>query len=346
MKRLFVLFAVVVLVAFSQTPNPAALKQLEIDKTLPQLQVTEQSLNLVVPNHTIGETEGVAKNSKGHLFVFSRSGLSGSARGGTASEIFEFDPNLKFVKMWGPNNYAASFAHAVRVDKYDNVWIVEEGANMVIKYSPNANVSLVLGRKPEAIDYLERFLERGEKIEEKNRWPVGGMGTYGRPTDIAWDSKDNAYISDGYTNSRFVKVDKRGVWGGAVGTHGSGTDQFSTVHAIAVDRTDRVWVGDRGNFRMPIYSGADMKNTGLVVGNAGAPWGECVTPGTPQYLYTGDGDGKIYKVDMSGKVVGWFPTRLNRGQTGCLIHTIHCESEKVLYTGSCSQWSVDKITIQ
>jgi len=345
MKRLLVLFAVLALAAYGQMVNPQQAKQLEFEKSIPQLQITEQSLTLVVPNHTIGETEGVAKNKAGHLFVYSRSGLGGMARGGTAAELFEFDANLKFVKMWGPNSYGSSFAHAVRVDKYDNVWVVDEGANMVIKYSPNANVSMVLGRKPEAIDYLERFLERGEKIEEKNRWPVGGVGTFGRPTDVTWDSKDDIYVSDGYTNSRLAGMFKNGMWKGAIGTHGSGTDQFSTPHTITSDRSDNIYMGDRGNFRIPIYD-TNLKPTGKTITGIDAPWGMCVTPGNPQFLFTGNSTGKIYKVDMSGKVVGWFQTRWNRGQTSCLIHTIHCESNNVIYTGSCSQWTVDKITIK
>src|SRR5438067_4058221 len=149
-------------------------QQLELEAATPKLQIKEEVLPLTIPGHTIGETEGVAKNSKGHMFVYSRTGMGGSARGGTAAELFEFDQNLKFVKLWGPDNYAASFAHAVRVDKYDNVWMVDEGSGMIVKFDPNANVKMTLGRKPEAIDYLERFTERGEKITE--RYPVGTMG--------------------------------------------------------------------------------------------------------------------------------------------------------------------------
>src|SRR4029450_977700 len=108
-------------------------KQLGLEKQTPGLQWAEEVLPLVIPNHTIGEAVGVAKNSKGHLFVFTRSGNVGPARGATASQLFEFDQNLKFVKQWGPDNYAASFAHTVRVDKYDNVWMTDEGSNMIVK---------------------------------------------------------------------------------------------------------------------------------------------------------------------------------------------------------------------
>src|SRR6201998_4551358 len=178
-------------------PSPerqaAMQKQMALEEATPKLQITEEVLPLMVPGHTIGETEGVSMNSKGHLFVYSRTGTGGSSRGGTAAEMCEFDENLKFVKMWGQDNYAASFAHSVRVDKYDNVWMVDEGSNMIVKYDPNGAVKMVLGRKPEAIDYLERFLEIGDKDTE--RFPVGSPGTFNRETDVTWDSRDNIYVS-------------------------------------------------------------------------------------------------------------------------------------------------------
>src|SRR5262249_15458891 len=167
----------------------ARAKQEALEKATPRLQVTEAVLPLVVPNHTIGEATGVAKDSKGHLYVFTRSGNAGPAKGATASQLFEFDQNLKFVKQWGPDNYAASFAHTVRVDKYDNVWMTDEGANMIVKFNPQGMVSMVLGRKTEAIDFIERFMERGEK--ETERYPNGNPGTFNRPTDVTWDTQDN-----------------------------------------------------------------------------------------------------------------------------------------------------------
>ena len=116
-------------------------------------------MHLQIPGYTMGETMGVATNSKGHLFVYSRSNPQGIARGGAAAMLWEFDQNGKYVKEWGPHSYAASFAHAVRVDKNDNVWPVDEGSGMIIKYNPKGEQDFWLGRTPEAIDYLEANLE-------------------------------------------------------------------------------------------------------------------------------------------------------------------------------------------
>ena len=327
---------------FGNSPEAAAAreKQLALEKTVPQLNITEEHLTLTIPGHTIGETEGVSKNSKGHLFVYSRTGTGGSARGGTAAELFEFDQNLKFVKLWGPDNYAASFAHSVRVDRYDNVWMIDEGSGMIVKFDANGNVKMTLGRKPEAIDYLERFTERGEKITE--RYPVGTMGTFNRETDIAWDSQDNAFVSDGYGNSRVVKIAKDGTWVKALGTHGNGQDQFSTPHGIAVDaQAGLVYVADRANLRIQVYD-TDLNYKKTITGVA-MPWSVQVTP---KYIYSGDGTGKIYQLDHNGKLLGWAQTGLGMGQTGCIIHELYAESDNVLYRGSCSEWDVEKITIK
>src|SRR5438045_2311159 len=110
MKRsviaLTVLLSGAVALAQRGGPTPemqaALAKQEALEKSTPRLQVAEEVLQLAVPNHTIGEAVGVAKNSKGHLFVFTRSGNVGPAKGATASQLFEFDPTNKFVKQWGP----------------------------------------------------------------------------------------------------------------------------------------------------------------------------------------------------------------------------------------------------
>jgi len=354
MKRSLVLFSVVMLGVLIGArmlqvhaqfgpPSPerqaAIAKQLELEKSTPQLQITEEVLPLIVPDHTIGETEGVSMNSKGHLFVYSRTGKGGSSRGGTAAELFEFDEHYKFVKLWGPDNYAASFAHSVRVDKYDNVWMVDEGSGMIVKFGPDGNVKMTLGRKPEAIDYMERYIERGEKVAE--RYPVGNMGTFNRETDITWDAQDNMFVSDGYGNSRVVKIAKDGTWIKAVGTHGSGDNQFSTPHGIATDGKGNIYVGDRGNFRIQVYD-TDL-NFKASYGGVGAPWSVQVTP---KYIYSGDGTGKIYRLDHDGKLLGWAQTSLGHGQSGCLIHEMHAVSDNVLIKGDCSTWTVEKITFK
>src|ERR1700690_1150530 len=98
-------------------------------------------------NLYLGEGIGVATNSKGHIFVYTRS---------QDTRLFEFDQKGVFVREIGEGLYGFAFAHAVRVDKDDNIWAVDEGTNMVIKFNPAGRVVMLLGRRPESVEGLER----------------------------------------------------------------------------------------------------------------------------------------------------------------------------------------------
>ena len=104
------------------------------------------------PDLYLGEVAGVAVNSKGHLFVFSRGSTTGPAYGAAAAQLLEFNADGKFVREIGHNLYAWSFAHSVRVDKDDNIWVADKGSDMVIKFDPEGRVVMVFGRKLEASD--------------------------------------------------------------------------------------------------------------------------------------------------------------------------------------------------
>ena len=83
-------------------------------------------------NVYFGEVAGVAVNSQGHVFAFSRGGTVGPAFGAAAAQLFEFDKNGAFVREIGRNLYAFSYAHAVRVDPQDNIWVVDKGSDMIV----------------------------------------------------------------------------------------------------------------------------------------------------------------------------------------------------------------------
>src|SRR5579864_81257 len=108
-------------------------------------------------NIHLGEAAGVATNSKGHIFVYTRTGSAGATVGSSrtfyraGSRLFEFDQTGKFVREIGQGLYGLNFAQAARVDAQDNIWVVDQGSSNVIKFDAEGHMQLVLSRKPEAI---------------------------------------------------------------------------------------------------------------------------------------------------------------------------------------------------
>ena len=105
----------------------------------------------------LGEVGGVATNSRGDIFVYTRTGhptLSlGTARpfAHNGSRLFQFDRSGKFTREIGQGLYGFLFAAQVRVDPQDNIWVVDEMSAMVMKFDPQGRVAFLLGRKAEAV---------------------------------------------------------------------------------------------------------------------------------------------------------------------------------------------------
>ncbi len=298
-------------------------------QTVPELPFESVSNPLRMPDDIhFGEIAGVAVNSVGHVFVFSRGNSLGPSYMARASQLLEFDASGNFVREIGKNLYGWSYAHAVRVDPQDNIWVVDKGSNLVLKFNPQGRVEWVFGRVQEAShftgppDYaptLARYLDRAGvdvEIPEDNsaRWPipVHRDNEFNQPTDIAWDSQGNSYFSDGYINSRVGKANARGEWVSSWGSLGTGPGQFDTPHGIAVSPDDEVYVADRGNRRIQVFDPdgnylrefiidvpVDLTRGKITYGSEnpngtrgtmapGAPDALCMTPGPNPVLFVGD----------------------------------------------------------
>src|SRR5262245_23920209 len=287
----------------------------------------------------MGEGTGVATNSKGRVFVFVRSG---------ETRLFEFDQSGAFVKEIGAGRYGFAFAHAVRVDKDANIWAVDEGTNVIQKFSPDGTkLLMVLGKRPDPLDQIAS-LPGGGQYSGANR-PY----TFHRPTDIAWDPQGNIFVPDGYGDSRVVKYDKTGKFIKAVGTRGNGTLQFSTPHAIAVDAKGLVYVADRGNSRIVVLDN-DL-NLKTMYENTGAPWAVCISDGPHQYLYTSNSfptgnnfdqaptTGEIYKMELDGTVLGKFGKPGHAFGEFSSVHQMDCRNANEMYVSEITAWRVQKI---
>ncbi len=315
------------------------------------------------PDIYLGEATGVAVNSKGHVFVFSRGNTTGPAYAAAAAQLLEFAPDGRFLREIGHHLYAWSFAHTVKVDKDDSVWVTDKGSDMVIKFNPEGRVVLVIGRKQEASDEGTEPL----KHVKPPLPPVDGM--FRQVTDVAWDASGNAYISDGYVNSRIAKVDKDGNWVKSWGEPGDQPGQFNVPHSIAVDAQNNIYVADRGNRRIQVFNtdGKLLRQFTIdvpapadarpAIGNKptsttgtmspGAPWTLCITPGPNQVLYISDAfPGRIYKLSLDGKVLGVLGRSGKQlGQFGW-IHEIACPSADELYVAELLNWRIQKLILE
>ena len=367
MKRiLFALIALAGATSYAQQPVP----EIPYD-SVPNFLKLPAEMNF-------GEVSGIAVNSKGEIAVYTRSNSAGGpAYGATASQVLLFDKTGKFLREVGKGLYAWSYAHAVRFDKDDNLWAIDKGSDMIVRINPEGHVTMVFGRKKEASDNAEPW----ERVNPP-RPPVPGQ--FRQPTDVAFDTEGNIYISDGYINSRVAKFTKDGDWVASLGEPGGGKlGNLNTPHTIANDAKGNIYVGDRGNRRIQVidpktnqfvreikidapvpadaqpWMGAKPDVARLLAADAppgaatmapGAPWAICVTPpnasGT-QFLYSSDAfPGRVYKLSLDGKVLGMLGKSGHQAKQFGWIHEIACPSENEIYVAELLNWRVQKLLLK
>lgn len=324
----------------------------------------------------IGEAAGVATNSKGDIFVYTRTGTPHIVTAGArnvshgGSRLLQFDRTGKFVREIGQGVYGFLQAQQVRVDRQDNIWVVDQLANQVIKFDPNGRVQMIFGRKPEAMRVpnlpLSTLADTYALVPRQGKPTPAGRGAgpnappgsaapgenFNRPTDVAWDSKGNIYVADGYGNSRVAKYDRNGKWVKNWGSTGTGDGQFRVLHGIAIDSANTVYVADRDNRRIQVFD--TEGNFKTQYRNVGSPWAICITPGAQQFMYVSnsnppnnlDYDGEIVKLSLDGKIVGRF------GRAGKLlkefgtVNSLDCRSENELLVGEIGNWRVQRVTLK
>lgn len=308
--------------------------------TTPEIPFDSVNFAKMPPGIYMGEAVGVATNSKGHVFVFVRSG---------ETRLFEFDQNGTFVKELGHGSYGMAFAHAVRVDKDDNVWAVDEGTNIITKFSPEGKILMVLGKRPDPLEQLS-LMPGGGQYSGANK-PY----SFHRETDIGWDAQGNIFVTDGYGDSRVVKYDKNGRFIKSAGTRGDGPLQFSTPHAVSVDAKGWVYVADRGNSRIVVLDN-DL-NQKAVYDTVGAPWAVCISSGAHQYLYSSNSfptgnnfdqaatTGEVYKMELDGTVIGRFGKAGHGPKEFSSIHQMDCRNPNEVYVAEITEWRVQKVTL-
>jgi DNA-binding beta-propeller fold protein YncE len=194
---------------------------------------------------------------------------------------------------------------------------------------------------------------------------------------MAWDPQGNTYISDGYINSRVVKIDKEGNWLTSWGDRGAAPGLLHTPHSIATDAQGHVYVADRGNRRIQVFDGngqvlriiqidvpvdpsmrpaidempdVSKKDDPSVVNKKsmpGSPWAICIPPGASnRVMYVADAfPGRIYKLSLDGQVLGVLGRSGKQLKQFGWVHEIACPTENTLWVAELLNWRVQKLIL-
>jgi sugar lactone lactonase YvrE len=284
-----------------------------------------------------GGATGVAIDSHGNIWVLQRA-MPGQP------QLFEFDRNFKLVRTV-PDSVLGRLekGHGIKVDPFDNVWVTDANAGIVMKLSAEGKLLQTFGVRGKRGDWDEA---RGQRL----LW---------QPLDVAFAPHGDIFIAQGHANespndvdlapgnrigaARILHLDRNGKFINQWYGNQIGPGKFSMAHGIAVDPTNGdVWIGAREEYRLVVYCpGGKFKKSiamrNLICAVAFDPSGDL-------WVSTGR-DGQLLKLDRGGQVLG----AVGRGSgigTGQFIEATYMAWDKAgnLYSGDTSVGRVTRMS--
>lgn len=180
------------------------------------------------------DVPAIAMDSRDRVYLFSRG----------EHPVLVFDREGNFLTSWGEGVFTRP--HGMFIGPDDSIYCVDDGDHTMRKCSPDGKVLMTIGipGRPSDTGFV-----RGDFWSVKRGGPP-----FHRPTSVALSSEGDIYITDGYGNCRVHKFSPNGDLLFSWGEPGSGKGQFYLVHGVCVDREGKVYVGDRLNCRVQIFS--------------------------------------------------------------------------------------------
>ena len=208
------------------TPPPTVGSEGFQYRPIPQWETMPEDWNFI-------DVAGVAVDSKDRLFVFNRG----------AHPLVVFDRNGNLVDSW--NEVSFTRPHGIHIGPDDMVYLADDEAHTVCKYSPEGELIMALGNGRPSATGMRDF---------DYRQITHGGNPFNYPTNIALASDGSIYVTDGYGNARVHKFSAEGELQLSWGEPGDGHGEFNLPHGIALDSKGLVYVADRENSRIQIFS--------------------------------------------------------------------------------------------
>jgi len=215
--------------ALAQRPTDPSLI---VPQSAPALRYTFEPRAVTLPDGVeMGAPATVAFDKNGHLIVLTRGERT----------FFEFDENGAFVRSFGDKLFTRS--HGLAIDADGNYWATDVGGHVVVKLSPQGETLLTLGAKGEAGAWDEAL----------------GLRKLNQPNDVAIAANGDLFVVQGHTpgpngDARVLKFDRSGRFVKQWGGKGNAPGQFQVAHGIDIDADGLLWVADRENQRVQVFT--------------------------------------------------------------------------------------------
>jgi NHL repeat len=215
-----------------------------------------------------GDVAGVATDSHDRVYVFNRSD----------HPVIVYTSDGEFIRSWGEGVFTRP--HGITIHE-DVVYCADDTDHTLRGFSLDGTLLWTLGtlNQPSDTGYSPEGRANLASIKR-------GAGPFNRPTRLAVAANGDLYVSDGYGNARVHRFSAARELIQSWGEPGTGPGEFNLPHSVWAHTDGRVFVCDRENDRVQIFSRA---------GELLATWTDFARPGDLLI----DADGHVFVGEMA-----------------------------------------------